>query len=433
MNILKFIGTKIIGDSLIKNAMWLIIASFFSAFLGFIFWFVASKYYNPRDIGITSAIFSATSLISSISSIGLPTALIYYLPRNLKNSGKIINSCLMTSVSVSVLFSFIFLFGLGIWSPQLKVLADLKFAMIFILFTTITTVSGLMGGAFVAGRRSSYAMFKDNIYHIAKLFSLVIITGFGILGIFISFSIGMMASIAMGFVLLYNTWKYIPTLKFDSIIKIMAKFSLESYISENLYNLPKLVLPIIIINAISAESAGYFYIAMTAAGLLPGISQSISTSLLAESSDKEKFENNLNKAIGLSMLLLIPGILFFIIFGKFILSIFSPIYANNATDTLIILSIASIPLSSINIFNGVRESQGRVISTIKMNAIVAILTIILVALLMKNIEGVAIAFLVANTIGAFVAISRIKNPIEFILKIINYYKDLRSVHHIFRD
>lgn len=423
------IGSNILADSLIKNSIWLMIASFFSAFLGVIFWITASRFYSPKDIGIISAVFSATGLISNISSIGLPTALVYYLPRNFKSSNKIIDSSLITSVIVSIIFSFIFLFGLEVWSPELKILTDLKFAVVFIIFTTVTTISGLMGGAIIAGRRALYTIFKDNLYHIIKLFSLAIFAGLGIFGMFISLSIGMIVAVIIGFILLYKTWKYIPSLKFDPIIKYIARFSLENFIAGNLYNLPKLILPIMIVNTISAESTGYFYIAMTAAGLLFGISLSVSSSLLAESHNKEKFENNINNAIGFNILLLIPGILFFIIFGKFILNIFSPSYAENATGVLIILSIASIPLSFINIFNGVRNSQNRVGSTIKMNLIVCILTIILTIPLMKTngIEGVAIAILIANMIGAIIVINRIKNPVEFTLKIIRHYRDVLPV------
>lgn len=419
------IGAKILADSLIKNSIWLIIASFVGAFLGIIFWIIASKYYSPNDIGIISAIFSAIALISSISSIGLPAALIYYLPRDLNNSNRMINSCLISSIIISIIFALIFLLGLGIWSPELKILTDLKFAIIFILLTIVTTISGLMGGAFIAGRRSSYLMFKDNLYHIVKMFALVIFAGLGIFGIFISLSIGIIFSVIVGFILLYKTWNYLPKLKFDPIIKTMTKFSLENYTAGILHNLPKLILPIMIVNIISAESTGYFYIAMTAAGLLYGISGSISTSLLAESSNKERFENNINKAIMFNILLLIPGILFFILFGKFILNIFNPIYAQNATETLIILSIAAIPISLINIYNGVRNSQNRVKSTIKMNLIVAIMTIIFSIILMRTngIEGVAIAFLLSNIIGAIIVIHRIKNPINFTIKIIRHYRD----------
>jgi Na+-driven multidrug efflux pump len=40
-----------------------------------------------------------------------------------------------------------------------------------------------------------------------------------------------------------------------------------------------------------------------------------------------------------------------------------------------------------------------------------------------NIEGVAISYLIANTIGAIIVINRIKNPKEFSLKLL---KDIKK-------
>lgn len=403
-------------DSLIKNSFWLIFANFIGAFLGVIFWILASRYYDPNDIGIISAILSSILLISSISSIGLPTAIIYYLPRNIKDTSKIIDSCIIVSIIISTIFSIIFLSKIDFLSPKLDILENINFAAIFIILTTVTSISNIMTGAFIAGKRSSYHMFKDNIYGIIRIFLLTPFAELGILGLFVSLSVGMFFMTVISFILLYDMWNYIPRIKFDPILKNMMTFSLENYISGIFYNLPRWIFPIMIVNIISEESAGYFYISMTAANLLYGISQAISTSLFAESHNREKFHNNINKSIIFGTILLIPGILFYIIFGKYILDIFDNRYAENAAMTLIILSISSVPLSIINIFNGIKNSQNRVRDMIKINLIIAILTIVLTIPLMRTngIDGVAIAFLVANTIGAIIIINRIKNPKELL-------------------
>lgn len=429
MNKITKTSTKILGDSLLKNSILLIVSSLFGAFLGFIFWIIASRYYDPKDIGLISAIFSAISLISNIGTIGLPTALIYYLPRNLKNDNKIIDSSLFTCISISIIFSLIFLFGLDIWSPKLTILHDIEFGILFIFLIITTSISGLVGSVFVSKKRSSYLLHKDNLYHILRIFFLMIFASMGLIGMMISLNIGIIISLIISFIFLYRTYNYFPKLKFDPIIKTMTKYSLENYIAGVLYNAPRLILPIMMINIMGAESTGYFYIAFTAASLLHGISGSISTSLLAESFNKEKFEDNINKAITFNILLLIPGILFYGTFGKMFLGIFNQSYAYHATGTLIILSIASIPISLINIYNGIRNSQNRVMSTIIMNLIVAILTIILSVPMMKvgNIESVATAFLMANTIGAIIVIHKIKNPIEFTIKIAKQCRDALSI------
>lgn len=417
-------------DSLLKNSSYIITTNFSTAILGFIFWIIVARYYTPNDIGITSAILSCISLIVMISSMGLSQALFFYLPRDPKNANRRINSCLTTNIAISIIVSLIFILGIDMLAPGLKtVLNSLETILIFLTITVAITISGLINTVFSAGRRSSYSMFKEIIYHSAKIFPIFILTSFGAIGIILSFEIGLILSVIIGFILLSKVWNYSPRLTLDPIIKNMIKFSLGNYFADILCRLPSLIFPIMILNLISDKSAGYFYIAFTMAGLLYGIPQSISTSLLVESSDKEKLSNNIDKSIKFNLGLLIPGVLLFIIFGKLILTIFDPIYAKNSFYSLIILVLASIPLSLVNIFNTVRNSQNRVSSLIKMNLLITVITLILSIFLIKiGIEGLAISFLVANTVGAIIVIYRVKNRMVYTMRLI---KDYRNIVHIF--
>ena len=420
---------KIYEDSLFKNSIYLMVTNFANLILGFFFWVIASRYYTPNDIGITSAILSSISLISMISSVGFPTALLFYLPRDSKNANKTINSCVTVSIIISAIFSVIFILALDRWEPLFKPIFDnVKLVSIFIVITVMTTISALMSGVFTAERRSSFTMVKENLFGIIKIFSMILFTGFGVVGIFLSWSVGLVFSMIIGFILLYRIRKYLPKFTFDPIIKNIVGYSARNYIAGIFNSLPRLILPIMIMNLVSTDSAGYFFIAMTVAGLLYGISQSISSSLLAESFKGDIWEN-VSKAVRFNLFLLIPGLLLFMILGKFVMNLFSHNYAENATTALIILAIASVPLSAINIFTTVRNAQKRVGNTIKINAIVAAITLILAIPLMRflNIEGAALAFLLGNTIGAMIIIVRIKNPVEFTLKLLKVKKDVVTV------
>lgn len=417
--------SQIFKDSLLKNSIYLMMTYFVTSIIGFFFWIIAAKLYTPQDIGITSAIFSSIALISMIGSLGLSRALIYYLPRD-KNTDKIINSCLIINIISSIIFSVIFILGLKIWSPELALtLNNLTNIAIFIFIGIAISISGIIGAAFTAGRRSSFQMIKESIYHLIKIFPLIFFVELGAMGIIISLCIGLIISIIIGFILLYKTWNFLPEVKLDPIVKNMMSFSAGNYVADIFYNVPRLILPILILNTLSANSAGYFYIAIMMATLLYGISQAISNSLLVESYDEINFKNNINKAIRFNLIVLVPALLLIAIFGKFILGILNPTYAKNATTTMIILLLSSIPISLINIFNTVRNSQNRVSSMIKINAFIALITILLSMLLIKimNIEGVAISYLIANIIGSMIIISRMKNPREFTLKILKAVKE----------
>ncbi len=412
---------KTYKDSLIKNSIQLIVTNFSSLILGFFFWMAATRLYNPSDIGIISAILSSMFLISSLSTIGLPTALTFYLPTRPKDANKIINSCLIISMIISIVFSLVFLLMLNILAPELKTaLGDTRLSFIFIITTMVTTISMLMSGMFIAGKRSSFQMIKENIFSIVKIFLLILFSSLGAIGIFISWSLGLIIATVIGSYLLFKLWRYVPTLSFDPIVKDMTNFSIGTYIAGLLGGLPRLVFPIIIVRMISADATGYFFIAMMVASVLSGVPESLVGPFLAESSDKNKFWDNVVNAIRLNMTLLIPGLLGIIIFGKYILNIFNSNYADHSFDTTVILSIASIPMSFVTIYNMINNAQKKVMITIKLNMIASIMVIIMSIPLMRiwNIEGIAGAYLITYTIISIYIIIRTENYIEFALRII---------------
>lgn len=422
MNIeeLKIVIKKLCDDSLIKNSIFQISTHMVSAVSGFFFWIIAARYYTPEDIGIVSVLLSSVALISLMSLIGFPTSMIFYLPRYRDRSNEIINSCLIIGILVPIIISIIFILGIDIWSPKLKLMFyNFQIIFMFIIAVVMTNISGIITGSFTAGRKSSYYMAKENIFAITKIFLLILFTGFGMIGIFLSWSIGLIIAVIAGLILLIKLWKYRPMFILDPIIKNMANYSFLIYVGGVFYTLPKIIFPIIILNSMSAESAGYFYIAMTIAGLLYGITISVGNSFLAESSDKAKFWNNVIKTIKFNMGLLIVGVLLLIIFGRLILEIFNPKYADNSLNSLIILAVTSIPMSLILIYTHIKNAQNKIKITIVIHGIVAAITFVLATYFVRiwNIEGIAIAYLIANTIVASIIVFKMKDAV--VLKALN--------------
>lgn len=416
----------IFKDSLLKNALYLMATNLTNLALGFIFWMIAARYYTPFDIGTISAVLSSMFLITMISSLGFTTSLLFYLPRDEKNAANMINSCIIASMSASIIFSSIYIYGIDIWTPALgSMFSSMEFNFIFIAVTIFSTISALISVAFTAGRRSSFHMMKEMLFGFVKIFPLSLLSGFGAVGIFLSWGFSLMIALILGFVSLSIVWKgYLPRLALDPIIKSMAGYSAWNYLSGIFNALPRLVLPIMIVNLISPESTGYFFIAMMVAGLLYGIPQAISSSLLAETSDGRELWDKLGKAIRFNSILVLPGFLLFIFFGKFVLNLFNPSYADNASDTLIILAAASLPLSVNTIFSGVRNSQNRVKSVVKINLAISVITFALAVPFMKmwGINGAAGAYLLANVACAIAVIYRMSNPVKFISGQFKYNK-----------
>ena len=288
-------------------------------------------------------------------------------------------------------------------------------ALAFVLITTASTVSGLIGGAFIAGKRSSFQMAKETFFGFVKILPLPFFLAFGAMGIFFSWGIGLMFSSLLGFILLPFVWKgYLPIPRLDPIIKKMAYFSIGNYLVGIFSTLPRLALPVIIVNVVSPESTGFFFIAMTVAGILYGIPYSLSASLLTESSEEGEFRKKILKAIKFNFILLLSGVFLFILFGKSVLNLFNPSYGENASTTLRILALTSIPLSINTIFTVIRNVQKRILSIVIFNAVIAIITLVLSVPFLRTygIEGAAMAYLVANTFAAIVVIYIMMNNLS---------------------
>ncbi len=423
---------KIYNDSLIKNSIYLMMSNVFSLIVGFFFWIIAARYYTAHDIGSASVILSGMALISMICVLGFPIALIYFLPRDPKNANKMINSCMIVSVVVATLLSLIWITRADMWAPELKSSIGIGYMMIFIVMVVAETSSTIMIGAFIAGRKSSYYLIKEIIFSIVKILPIILLSGFGAMGILLSWTAGLILSTIIGFILLYKLWGYLPKLTVDPIIKTMLSLSVGNYVAGIIGYIPRSLLPILIANLVSTDAAGYFFIAMTIASVVNTVPQFIASSLLAESHKEEELWNNVIKAVRFNICLIFPGLLLFMIFGKFVLNLFNPVYATYALTTLFILVTVSIPLIFNNIFNAVRNSQKRVKSVIINNMVVAGITIILSIYLLKvrGIEGAAMAYLIANTVVAMTVIYRVKNPIGLTLKL--YREFITDINMVFR-
>ncbi len=425
--------TKFYYDPLIKNSIFLIMSNTFSLIIGFFFWIIAARYYTQHDIGSVSVFLSGISLVSIISTLGFPTALIFFLPRDPVNANKMINSCIMMSIVTATILSLIWILRIDIWAPELKKSMNTGYIIIFVIMSVALTISSIMNGAFNAGRRSSYLMVKEATLNLVKIFPILILSGFGAMGILISWATGLILSVIIGFILLYELWKYSPIFTFDPIIKNMLGLSIGNYVAGIISYIPRSILPIIIANLVSIDAAGYFFIAWTIASIINTVPQFTANSLLAQSFEKKKLWQNVNKSIRFSLYIIFPGLLLFIIFGKFVLNLFNPNYVEHAQTTLLILVAVSIPLSINSIFNTVRNSQKKVISIITNNIAIAGITILLTIpfLRVRGIEGVAMAYLIANIIVAMTIIYRTRNSIEFISKLHReFIVDINSI--IFR-
>lgn len=334
-----------------------------------LFWLIAARYATTEDIGIATALFSAVTLITTISNLGLTESMTRFFPTG--NKGRILSTLLVVNTAVVLFVGIIFLLGIRIWSPELTIALEEPFIFLGILVGTMVVT--ILGGAFVA-LREGRIYFIQTVILGSKVLFLLPLVAFGALGIF---STGGLASILIILMTMPILAKYGLRLKRPdlSFLKQSFSFSAASYITGILTSATSIILPIIILNIIGASETAYFYIAYSVASLLFMIPQAIATSLFVEGSHGTSIEVIMKKSLYISFILLIPSILVIFLAGDYILSFFGHSYSTNGFELLKVLALSSIFFTVFHLLMSVKKVLKDIKGLIIFSSLIFILTL----------------------------------------------------------
>ena len=351
-------------DPLYENSLYITLARILNVFCGFLFWNIAARYYSIESVGVATALISSLNLVILFSRFGFDISIIRFLPINDKN--KVFNTCLTITTTFSFIVGIIYVAGIKFFSPGLSFIQIPKFAIIFIIFVVISSITLIMGNAFIAMRKAKY-YFLQNVFMASRvllLIPLVFLGSFGIFG-----SAGIAYFVAAFFLYLVLKKFLVFNLKIDkNFIRKSFKFSSMNYISNIFFAIPTLILPIIILNLLGGAEAAKYYIAFAIGNLVLIVPTALTTSLFVEGSHGESLRKNVIKA-GLGIYsFLIPAVIFIYFFGDFLLGLFGKDYVE-ALELLRLITLSSLFVAIYSLFIPIQNVRMRVESIVKLNFI----------------------------------------------------------------
>lgn len=398
--------------SLYRNAIYLMINSAALALTGFFFWMAAARLYPTEAVGLASAAIAAIGLLALLSTLGLNYGLIRFLPGSGERARDMINSCFTVAGLISIALAFIFLAGLGIWSPALLLIREHPvFFAAFILFAFAATLQTFTTHAFIAERKAGFALAQGLVSGLLRFIPLVILVAlFQTFGIFASWGIAVSIAGATAIVLflpqVQKGYRPFPSVR-KKVVNEMLHFSLTNYVANIFWMIPQFVLPLVVVNLLGAEQNAYFYIGWGVAGILFMVPTATSFSLFAEGSyDEEKLNYEMKRSLKLILVLLVPAIIILLLLGDKILLLFGKAYSENATKLLWILAVSALPLSLNYIYFGIKRVEKRMKSVIGLTAFIAIATLGMSYFLLPQmgILGAGVAWLTSQSLVAVVVI-----------------------------
>lgn len=398
---------------LYSNAVYLMVAQVIAALLGFAFWVMVARSYSPVDVGLASALIAAMGLLVLFSRLGMGWGLIRFLPHSGKNASSIINTVFVTGILTSTAVTFIFVAGLSFWSPALLFMRhDPVYLTAFVLFTIVSTLSILVDHAFIASRRAGFTLSRGLIFNLLKLpLPIMLAVFFHSFGIFASWGISLCVALLLSFLLFLPRVQpgYRPRFTLSrGVVNEMVHFSFANYIGTLFWAAPGMLLPLIVVNLLGAESNAYFYIASALGGGLTMVPGAISMSLFAEGSyEEERLGLNIRRSLKMTYLILVPAVILILAIAGKLLLLFGSSYAENATTLLRIIAITALPLSVNIVYLAIKRVEKNLKMIVGLSAFIAVITLGLTYLLLPRmgINGAGLALLGSHSIIALVIIA----------------------------
>lgn len=407
MRIVKQIWRHFQTDSLFRNSIYLMASTGVVAVFGFAFWIFVARLFSTRNVGIATTLISAMSLLSSLSLLGFNSSLIRYLPKSQKRNEKI-NSVYLLVALASVITSLTFLAGLKVFSPHLLFLkTNIFYIITFVFFIMGISLNTIVESIFIAYRASGNVLAKNIVLSVLKLIFPVFFIFLGSYGIFSSVAVATIISGLMGMLLLLYKYAYKPAFAFNKgAIKEMAYFSGGNYIAGFLSSAPSLILPLLIVNLLNAETAAYYYVSSMILSFLVIISKATTQSLLAEGShDIDFIRAHFFKSLKITFLFLTPAILMIILFGNLILHAFGKNYAIEAFEFLRIVSISALFISVGYLGDSILRLRHKVNYLVGINAFGAIFILaVLYIFIPRGLVAIGWTWLFTQAFLAFVYI-----------------------------
>lgn len=405
----------ILGSSLYKNALYLIVNNLVVPLTSFVFWIIVAKFYSTENVGLASAAISMVTLLGMFSTIGFEFGIIRYLAHAGNNANRMVNTSFTIGVLATIIFSCIFLVGINVWSPALTSLRqNLNYFATFILYSVVITMTILVGHTFIAQRRANFSMIISLISGLLRLPLPIILVLFmpSYVGILTTQVIS--GSIALIIGLLFFLPRTLPGFHLTPslnrpLISEMIRFSFSNYIANMVLSFTIYVLPIMVVSILDAESNAYFFIAWTIGGVLGTIQVATTTSLFAEGSSNENtFISDIWGCFKMTYFLLIPlAVIVFLAADKLLL-IFGTAYSVKGAPLLRTMCISVLPLSLNGIYFSILRVKNRTKTLIILASLLATITLVISYLFLARIGIIAtgIGWLTSQTIVAFFVIIR---------------------------
>ncbi len=374
---MKFVLRWLQANSIILlNSSSLVGATLITSGLGFVYWWLAARWFPPEAIGIASAAVSAVMLLGNGSALGFGTLLITELPRQPEKSGALMNTALLVVGIVGSIVGSIFAVITSHTTPGFRPLgASLIDIMTFSSGVGLSAMTLVLDQALIGLLRGGLQFWRNAFFAFLKLAALLVVSfwpsnqeGMKIYATWMLSSGISLGLVALSILLKKNgkrksywpQWRLLRRLGLAAVQHHMLNLTLQA---------PTQLLPVIVTVLLSARINAWFYVAWMIASFIFIVPGALTTVLHATNAAQQTtLARKARLTIGVSLAIAIAANFILQIGATQVLALFGGTYASQASWCLRILLLAAFPLTIKNHYISLCRIQDRI-----MKAMIAML------------------------------------------------------------
>jgi len=318
--------------------------------LGFVFWILAARTYHPQAVGQATSLVAVGVFLAILSTLGLPYALVRHLP-SASHPRQLATRVLALTAGVGSAFGAAGAVLLAALSPDFAFLVlDPVDFFLFAAFVAVFTVEVVLEQALVAGRRSELTTVMLLAFGLLRLAGPLLAPGASARELLLAWAA------SMGVAVVISLLAFLPRALATIVppagaggkpVRLLLSYAGANHAVTLLALAGPSLLPaalfVVLAGPQGASAAATFYIAYQVAALLLTVSVALALVQFAEGARPgADWRADEHRAIGLGLVVVVPGAIAAAAFAPAILSLFGPVYAEQGYALLQVLALASI-------------------------------------------------------------------------------------------
>lgn len=397
------------GDTL-GNALALFTTTILTSSLGFAFWWVVARTFEPTAVGAAGAALSIMQLIAIAAMVGLGTLLIAELSRRVRDPAELMTTAVIVTVLLGAILALIF--GLGAAVLRTEALAAIRTPAGLALFvaTAATTAALLvLDDAMIGISRASWQVWRNLVFSCAKLALIPL----ALLGWAADDPRAVIAAWLAGAILSFATLLALARRGAEpmlgrprrALLSELRRMALAHHWLNLARAAPRLVMPLLVATQLSTVTNAYFFAALLLVTFAHVVPSHLATALFAiASGDRSTLTRELRGTLGIFAAVSIAAPVGCLVAGSALLGTFGAGYDMAAT-ALTIMACGTFAIGVKSYYASIARINGdleRAVAVSCWGSALEIAAACLALALGGGIEALALAWVAAMTVQGVV-------------------------------